>query len=116
MRQQLCKATLQCQQMPKTRLISTSSASFKSNKNSRVYDLDGDRNGLIDKGVLLGPDDDILADGGLALWERLSSGREAKALISASWHWYPRQAGSGYSLLTVISDCPVKPTVFGGAF
>jgi hypothetical protein len=115
MRWQLCKATLQCQQMPKTRLISTSSVSFESNKNSRVYDLDGGRKGPIDKGVLLGLDD-ILVDGGLALWERLSSGRGAKALVSASWYWYPRQAGSGQSLLTIISDCPIKLTVFNGAF
>jgi ubiquitin carboxyl-terminal hydrolase L3 len=39
----------------------------KSNKNSFVYELDGDRKGPINKSVMLATNDDILAEGGLGI-------------------------------------------------
>jgi ubiquitin carboxyl-terminal hydrolase L3 len=37
----------------------------KSPKNGHIYELDGDRKGPVDRGPLLGPDEDMLAEGGL---------------------------------------------------
>lgn len=37
----------------------------KSRSNGRLYELDGDRKGPIDRGLVLGPDEDVLAPGGL---------------------------------------------------
>ncbi len=37
----------------------------KSTKNSRIYELDGDRKCPIDKGILLASGEDMLAEGGL---------------------------------------------------
>ncbi|KAH7389437.1 ubiquitin carboxyl-terminal hydrolase, family 1 [Phaeosphaeria sp. MPI-PUGE-AT-0046c] len=39
----------------------------KSNKNAHVYELDGDRKGPIDRGALLGPNDDMFAEGVLGI-------------------------------------------------
>ena len=39
----------------------------KSNKNSRIYELDGDRKCPIDKGIVLACGDDMLAGGGLGI-------------------------------------------------
>lgn len=36
----------------------------KSRKNGRLYELDGDRRGLIDRGLVLGPGEDVLSLGG----------------------------------------------------
>lgn len=37
----------------------------RSDKNGRLYELDGDRSGPIDRGAVLGPEEDVLAPGGL---------------------------------------------------
>jgi len=37
----------------------------KSPKNGHIYELDGDRKGPVDRGPLLAPDEDMLAEGGL---------------------------------------------------
>ncbi|KAI5861922.1 ubiquitin carboxyl-terminal hydrolase, family 1 [Durotheca rogersii] len=37
----------------------------KSHRSGRLYELDGDRTGPIDRGQVLGPQDDVLAPGGL---------------------------------------------------
>lgn len=39
----------------------------KSHKNGHLYQMDGDRKGPIDRGLLLGPEEDILAEGGLSV-------------------------------------------------
>ncbi|KAI9866106.1 MAG: ubiquitinyl hydrolase 1 [Trichoglossum hirsutum] len=39
----------------------------KSHKNGRLYQMDGDRKGPIDRGPLLSSDEDILAEGGLSV-------------------------------------------------
>lgn len=39
----------------------------KSPKTGHVYELDGDRKGPVDRGLLLGPDEDMLAEGGLRI-------------------------------------------------
>lgn len=39
----------------------------KSPKTGHVYELDGDRKGPVDRGLLLGPDEDMLAEGGLKI-------------------------------------------------
>lgn len=39
----------------------------KSPKTGHVYELDGDRKGPVDRGFLLGPDEDMLAEGGLRI-------------------------------------------------
>lgn len=38
---------------------------FVKSRNGHLYELDGDRKGPIDRGQVLGPEDDVLADGGL---------------------------------------------------
>lgn len=37
----------------------------KSRKNGRLYELDGDWKGPIDRGLVLGPEEDVLAPGGV---------------------------------------------------
>lgn len=37
----------------------------KSHRSGRLYELDGDRKGPIDRGVVLGPEDDVLAPDGV---------------------------------------------------
>lgn len=37
----------------------------KSQSNGRLYELDGDRRGPVDRGLVLGPEEDVLAPGGL---------------------------------------------------
>lgn len=37
----------------------------KSHRSGRLYELDGDRTGPLDRGHVLGPEDDVLAPGGL---------------------------------------------------
>ena len=39
----------------------------KSHKNGHLYEMDGDRKGPVDTGVLLGPEEDIFAAGGLGI-------------------------------------------------
>ncbi|PKS11979.1 hypothetical protein jhhlp_001275 [Lomentospora prolificans] len=39
----------------------------RSNVNDRLYELDGDRKGPIDRGAVLRPNDDVLSEGGLAV-------------------------------------------------
>jgi ubiquitin carboxyl-terminal hydrolase L3 len=39
----------------------------KSHINGHIYELDGDRKGPVDKGVVLGPDEDILTARGLSV-------------------------------------------------
>lgn len=39
----------------------------QSPKTGHVYELDGDRKGPVDRGLLLGPDEDMLAEGGLRI-------------------------------------------------
>jgi ubiquitin carboxyl-terminal hydrolase L3 len=40
---------------------------FVKTENSRVYEMDGDRKGLIDKGVKLKPEDDMLSEAGIGV-------------------------------------------------
>jgi ubiquitin carboxyl-terminal hydrolase L3 len=40
---------------------------FAKNKHSTIYELDGDQKGPIDKGVRLGPEDDMLSEASLSL-------------------------------------------------
>ena len=39
----------------------------KSHTNGRLFELDGDRKGPIDRGLVLGPDEDVLAPGGVSV-------------------------------------------------
>lgn len=39
----------------------------KSHKNGHLYLMDGDRKGPIDRGPLLAPQEDVLAEGGLSV-------------------------------------------------
>lgn len=39
----------------------------RSHRSGRLYELDGDRTGPIDRGYRLGPEDDVLAPGGLSI-------------------------------------------------
>ena len=39
----------------------------KSHKNGHLYQMDGDRKGPIDRGPLLAPQEDVLAEGGLSV-------------------------------------------------
>lgn len=39
----------------------------KSHKNGHLYQMDGDRKGPIDRGSLLAPEEDVLAEGGLSV-------------------------------------------------
>ena len=39
----------------------------KSHKNGHLYEMDGDRKGPVDTGVLLGPEEDIFAARGLGI-------------------------------------------------
>ena len=39
----------------------------KSHKNGHLYEMDGDRKGPVDTGVLLRPEEDIFAAGGLGI-------------------------------------------------
>jgi len=61
----------------------------KSNKNSRIYELDGDRAGPIDKGIILASGDDMLAAGGLSIVKEYIQ-REGSG-------------GSGFSLMALVS-------------
>lgn len=40
---------------------------FVKGKNNRLYEMDGNKNGPIDKGVLLKEDEDLFSEGGLSL-------------------------------------------------
>ena len=62
---------------------------IKSHKNDHIYELDGDWKGPVDKGVVLGPDEDILTARGLSV---------AREFIQRE-----RDGNSSFSLMALVS-------------
>ncbi len=60
-----CKGTRRCRPIPKTRSISTTSALSNRTRTTILYELDGDRKGPVDWG-LLGEVDDVFSETALS--------------------------------------------------
>jgi ubiquitin carboxyl-terminal hydrolase L3 len=60
----------------------------KSNGNSRIYELDGDRIRPVDKGVVMASNDDMLSEGGLGIVREFIQQKKGD--------------GSGFSLMALV--------------
>lgn len=47
----------------------------RSHQNGRLYELDGDRSGPIERGVVLSPEDDLMTAGGRVVQEYIERGQ-----------------------------------------